>query len=219
MMAGRRGLALLIVFVASVSLWSQRKPAIENDQVRVLVVTDPPHRKGALHEHLMNRVMIYLDGGEQTLSYADGRVDVIKFKPGEARWSAAGGKHTSENTGGRPYRVVEVELRNHDRVETQFPALYPVKLHPTQYVVLLNNAQVRVLRARTEGRQRIMMHEHTLNRVVTFLTPQRFRVTDDSGKISEASAEAGEVHWAGPVKHVEDNLSDQPLEVVVVELK
>ena len=86
-------------------------------------------------------------------------------------------------------------------------------------MVLLDNQQVRVLRVRIEGRQKIMMHEHALNRVVTYLTPQRFRVTDGSGKVSEVTAEGGEVRWAGPAKHVEDNLNDRPFEAVVVELK
>src|SRR5271163_2073828 len=38
-------------------------PPIDNDQVRVIKALDQPHKKGALHEHKLNRVMIYLQAG------------------------------------------------------------------------------------------------------------------------------------------------------------
>jgi hypothetical protein len=37
-------------------LFAQTPPTLENDQVRVLTVTDQPHVKHALHEHKLNRV-------------------------------------------------------------------------------------------------------------------------------------------------------------------
>ena len=42
---------------------------IDNDQVRVLDVTVQPHEKTRLHEHKINRVMIYLDEGAQHFEY------------------------------------------------------------------------------------------------------------------------------------------------------
>ena len=41
------------------------KPILDNDQVRVLVVTDQPHVKTPLHEHKVNRVMVYLNAGKK----------------------------------------------------------------------------------------------------------------------------------------------------------
>ena len=38
---------------------------IDNDQVRVLDVTAAPGEKRRLHEHKINRVMIYLDAGSR----------------------------------------------------------------------------------------------------------------------------------------------------------
>src|SRR5215472_19336955 len=89
------------------TLAAQTPAAIENDQVRVLVVTDQPKHKSALHEHKVNRVMLYLDAGTDRLAYEDGRVDDLKFRANDIRWSPAGGRHTSENIGDRPFRVVE----------------------------------------------------------------------------------------------------------------
>ena len=78
---------------------------------------------------------------------------------------------------------------------------------------------MRVLVARIPARQKIALHEHALNRVLVNLTDQHFRVIDESGKAVEIKAKAGDVHWAKPNKHIEENLSDQPFEGVVVELK
>src|SRR5690349_16394049 len=40
------------------------------------------------------------------------RVEDVTSRAEEIRWSPAGGKHTSENIGERPFRMVEVELKN-----------------------------------------------------------------------------------------------------------
>jgi hypothetical protein len=78
---------------------------------------------------------------------------------------------------------------------------------------------VRVLVAHLPAKQKMALHQHGLNRVLVNLTDQHFRVIDESGRTAEITAKAGDVHWARPNKHIEENLSDQPFEGVVVELK
>src|SRR3954470_16360169 len=96
----------------SLLAFSQRSVPIDNQQVKVLSVIDPPDRPaGRMHEHTMNRVMVYLDPGSQRIVYNDGKVQDLKFKAGEAIWSAASGMHTSQNTSGTPNRIVEIELK------------------------------------------------------------------------------------------------------------
>jgi uncharacterized RmlC-like cupin family protein len=199
-------------------LAAETPPAIENDQVRVLVVTDQPNHKSQLHEHKVNRVMIYLDPGTDRITYEDGRVEDLKFRAGEVRWSPAGGKHTSENIGERPFRVVEVELKNAGG-PFHPPALDTIKLWPKFFSIPIDNQQVRVLVARVPAGQKMELHEHALNRVLVNLTDQHFRVIDESGKSVEINAKAGGVHWAKPNRHSEENLSDQPFEGAVVEVK
>jgi hypothetical protein len=48
---------------------------IENDYVRVLDVTDTPHRLGKMHEHKVNRVMIYRTKCNIRITGADGKID------------------------------------------------------------------------------------------------------------------------------------------------
>jgi hypothetical protein len=211
-------LSRIMPALLALPLAAQTPPAIENDQVRVLVVTDQPKHKSALHEHTVNRVMIYLDPGTDRITHEDGRVEDLKFSANEIRWSPAGGKHTSENIGERPFRIVEVELKN-EGGPFQPPALDTVKLWPKFFRIPIDNRQVRVLVARIPARQKIVLHEHALNRVLVNLTDQHFRVIDESGKAAEITTKAGGVHWAKPNKHSEENLSDQPFEGVVVELK
>ena len=192
--------------------------AIENGQVRVLIVTDQPQHKSALHEHKVNRVMIYLDPGTDRITYEDGRVEDLKFRSSEIRWSPAGGKHTSENIGERSFRVIEVELKNAGG-PFQPPALDPPTLWPKFFRIAIDNSQVRVLVAHIPPNEKMALHQHVLSRVLVNLTDQHFRVIDESGKTVEVSAKAGDVHWASPNKHIEENLSSEPFEGVVVEVK
>jgi len=207
-----------MVALMGLPMAAQSPPAIENDSVRVLVVTDQPGHKSAMHEHAQNRVMIYLDAGTDRISYADGRVEDLKFHANEIRWSPAGGRHTSENIGERPFRIVEVELKNTGGA-FQPPALDTPKLTPQFFEIPIDNRQVRVLMARIPGKQAIPFHEHALNRVLVCLTDQHLRVTDETGKAVEVRSKAGHVRWAIPNRHTEENLSDQPFEGVAVELK
>jgi quercetin dioxygenase-like cupin family protein len=193
-------------------------PIIDNEHVRLLLVTNQPGVKSPLHAHTMNRVMIYLDPGQARSTDAGGRAENLQFRAGEVRWSPAGGKHTSENTAGKPYRVVEVELKTPGR-PVLFGTLDPVRLAPRSYKVLIDNPQVRVLRARIEAKQSVPFHEHALNRIVVYLTDAHLRVKDESGKITEATAKVGDVRWAGVGKHSEENAAAKSFEVVAVEVK
>lgn len=210
--------AYFVLLANVVAACAQPATPIDNEQARVLVVTDNPHHKGGMHEHAMNRVMIYLDPGEDRLAYEDGRVKDLNFKAGEVLWSAAGGRHTSENVGSKAFRVVEVELKTPGKAFTA-PALDPVKVAPKNYKVVMDNAQVRVLRVRVEPHQKLPLHEHGLGRVVVYLRPYRIKVTPEGMDARESSGPAYDVKWAGPQKHTEENLSDEPFEVIAVDLK
>jgi uncharacterized RmlC-like cupin family protein len=198
-------------------LAGQRPAVIENEQVRVLDVTSPAHRKSGLHEHGRNRVMIYLTAGTNRLEYEDGRVENLTFQPGDALWSPAGGRHTSDNPGGRPFRVIEVELKTAGAPFQPGP-LDPVRLAPQWYRAVLDNPQVRVLRVTVPAKAKVPLHEHERNRVVVYLSRAVVRVTSESGT-AESRVSAGDVRWAGTARHSEENLSDEAFDVVVVELK
>lgn len=212
--------ALLSLLVSSTfPVAGQRATPIDNEQVRVLSVVDAAGQPaGRMHEHTMNRVMIYLDAGEQHIAYKDGRTQDLKFAPGQAIWSPASGLHTSQNTSGHPYRIVEIELKGQPNPFVA-PDLDPVKVFPAGYTVELDNPQVRIVRVRMNAKQKIPLHEHTLNRVVVYLKPQKLRVTPEGGQPVEISPAAGEVKFSAPGRHSEENLGDGPSEALMIEIK
>jgi len=190
----------------------------DTPEVRVIEVTTPPGQKSALHEHSMNRVMINLDDGHMTLTHPDGKVEDLRWKAGDVRWSPAGGQHISENAGATRYRIVELELKNGQGALPANP-LDPVKVDPIRYKVEFENPQVRVLRARYGPHEAGVVHEHILNRVTVFLTDQHMKITTPDGKVQESNGKAGEIRLGGAARHQEENLSAQPFEVIAVELK
>jgi quercetin dioxygenase-like cupin family protein len=210
--------SITILFAATVAFSAETvKTPIDNDQVKVLNVVVQPHEKTRLHQHKVNRVMIYLQAGRQDFDYADGEKSVLKFKAGEMKWSPAGGIHIAEITSDNPVNIIEVELKKPGAAALT-SALDPVKVDPKHYKVELENDQVRVLRVKIGPHQSTPLHEHSLNRVLAYITDQNFRVTTD-GKAETVQHKAREVSWGTPTKHKEENMSDSPFEVVVVELK
>jgi hypothetical protein len=73
------------------------KVEFENDQVRILRVHYDAHDKGQEHEHLLNRVVLYLN--DQTGAKAD-----------DVRISGAG-THTEQNAGDQPADRIAVEVK------------------------------------------------------------------------------------------------------------
>ena len=82
-----------------------------------------------------------------------------------------------------------------------------------------STTKVRVTRAKYGPHEKGVMHEHVLDRVVTFITDGNMKVTTPEGETKMLKASAGDVITGGQAKHIEENLSDKPFEVVVVEFK
>ena len=180
---------------------------VDTPQARAVVATLQPHQSNPAHGHPMNRVLVFLDSGQMTLTSPAGKVDKIAFKAGDVRWSPAGAGNVSENTTDHPVQIVEVELKN----TPPRPPMPTTKLDPTivdanHYKVALENDQVRVLRVHYGAHEGGSKHEHILNRVVVYVTDQ-------------ANGKAREVHVSGAMTHSEENSLDQPVERIAVELK
>ena len=197
-----------------------RPPEIETDQVRVVRALARPHNKTAPHEHKVNRVMVYLQGTRQEIVTKDGKKTLIDAKPGDVKWSAMNGIHTSEILSDTPVTIVEVELKKPgDPSKTATSALDPLKVDPGKYKLEFENDQVRVSRVKIGAHEKVPLHEHLLNRVVVYISDQNGTMTTTDGATTKAQHKAGEVSWGTPTKHREENLLDHPFEAVVVELK
>jgi beta-alanine degradation protein BauB len=196
----------------------QAPAPIDNDQVNVTTVTSPAAAKSGMHVHKLNRVMIYLDAAGQKIVPEGGRARTTHYKAGQVEWSPAEGRHTSENVGGKAFRVVKIDVKSKGST-FQAPALDPVRVHSTGYKPEFENEQVRVVRVHMRPHEKIPLHEHTLNRVVVFLTPAKMRVTPEGGTPVDISPAAHEVRFSGPGRHIEENLGGDPVELLMVEVK
>ncbi len=212
---------VLLLCTAALALSAERVAVpIENEFVKVLDVTVQPHEKTRLHDHKVNRVMIYLDAGKQHFEWQGGKPADLKWKAGQPLWSPAAGMHTAEVTSDKPVRIIEIELKKPGGGKSAgASALDPLKVAPKNYTVQFENDQVRVVRATANPKQKLPLHEHSLNRVTVLITDQNFRITNSDGTVLTPQKKAGEVSWGTPVKHTEENLNDKPFEVIMVELK
>lgn len=93
-----------------------------------------------------------------------------------------------------------------------------VKADPKHYKVEFENDQVRVLRITYGPHEKSVMHEHPPNLAV-FLTEINSRFTLPDGKTMNANSKGGSTQWDPGGKHLPENLSDKPFELVLVEVK
>ena len=94
----------------------------------------------------------------------------------------------------------------------------PVKVDPQHYKVELDNAQVRVLRIHYGPHEKSVMHVHP-NAIVVYFTDVHVKMTTPDGKSVEQTGKAGEEHWTPAGTHLPENLSDAPMDAVLIELK
>ena len=202
-----------LAMVASVVLQAQNPvPAVaiaqrlDTPQARVFVATLQPHMPVISSKgHATNRVLIYLDDGVMTVK--DGaETSTIAFKRGDVRWRPASGPYTAENTGERPIRILEIDLKGAPAGPLPATTLDPPTVDPAHYQVAFENEFVRVLRVHLGPGEKSARHEHILNRVVLYLNDQ-------------PNAKADDVRMSGAATHIETNESSQTAYRIAVELK
>ena len=94
----------------------------------------------------------------------------------------------------------------------------PVKVDSKHYTIDAEDDRVRVIRARYGPREKSVMHGHP-SLVAVFLTSNHGRFTFPDGRTEERSWKAGESMLMPAENHLPENLSDNPLEVVLIEFK
>ncbi|MGH9784371.1 MAG: hypothetical protein ACRD88_09310 [Terriglobia bacterium] len=94
----------------------------------------------------------------------------------------------------------------------------PVKVSPAEVKVEVENDLVRVLRVKRAAHAKAPVHEHPAA-VVISLTDVRAKIHGADGKVQDVTRKKGQAVFNPVTKHAEENVSDQPLEVIVIELK
>jgi hypothetical protein len=93
-----------------------------------------------------------------------------------------------------------------------------VKVDPKHYTVLVDNAQVRVLKIHYGPHETSVMHSHP-NSVITYLSDANNSFLLAHGKTIKDVAKAGTAAWAPGGAHKPTNLSGKPMDAILVELK
>jgi hypothetical protein len=176
----------------------------ENDQVKVIRAVERPHVKGNFHEHKVNRVMVYLQGGKQRFEYKDGRkTRDFDWKAGQIDWSEPDGIHSPEVVTDEPFNIVEMELKKPGGGAIKKDGL---TADPKHYRLEFENPQVRVLRLKLGPHEATPSVERSNNTVAVFVTD------GDNHK-------TGDAVWETPGSGKIENTGGVALEVVLVELK
>jgi len=100
----------------------------------------------------------------------------------------------------------------------QSPVVDPVKQSPQYYKVRVDNDRVRVLEYHLPSGQREAVHSHPPG-VVFITSDARLRTTLPNGSLSEASFNAGEVHWRDKTTHAMENIGTTEFTALGIELK
>ena len=88
---------------------SHYKVEFENDQVRVLRITQDPHEKGVMHSHSAS-VIVFLTDMHARFTYPDGKTEEVRARAGQTRW-AGPVTHQVENLADTPSEVLHIEVR------------------------------------------------------------------------------------------------------------
>ena len=87
------------------------KVEFENSQVRVVRVKIGAHQQVPLHEHVLNRVVVYLTDQNGSMTTPDGKTETAQHKAGEVSWGGPT-KHREENLRDGMFEAVAVEFKN-----------------------------------------------------------------------------------------------------------
>ncbi|HVV46552.1 MAG TPA: hypothetical protein VHC72_15170 [Bryobacteraceae bacterium] len=206
-------------FAASLLAFAVQPSAtiVDSDEVKVVRALERPHVKGSFHEHKVNRVMVYLEGGKQRFEYKDGRkTKDFDWKAGQIDWSEPDGIHSPEVVTDEPFNIVEMELKKPGGTAI---AKDGHTADPKHYQLEFEKPQVRVLRLKLAPHEATPLVENSRNTVVVFVNDQEFRTTDAAGKSETATHKTGDAIWQTPVTAKIENTGSAPLEMILVELK
>ena len=93
-----------------------------------------------------------------------------------------------------------------------------VKVDPTHYSVVSENARVRILKVHYGPHEKSVMHSHPAT-VAVFLTDAKGVFNLPDGKSQPFDIKAGQAQYTAAETHLPENTSDAGMDAIVVELK
>jgi len=214
------------------------KVIFENEHVRVLQVTIPPHSKEPIHAHCWPSTLYVQQAGDVVDRDANGKIlfdsRQLKVKPKVpfVDWTVSDPPHSIENLDDLPLKLVRIENKvATDRSQAICPwpgDLDGVKAAPETHKVIFENEHVRVLDVTIPPHGKEPVHTHCLPSTLYVQQIGDIIVRDPDGKLIFDSRQMKEsekqktpfVLWnAGEGPHSDENPADVPIKIIQIENK
>jgi quercetin dioxygenase-like cupin family protein len=146
------------------------KVIFENEQVRVLEVTIPPHGKERVHTHCWPSTIYFEQIRDLISRDPDGKLifDSRQMKESEKQkapfvmWGASEGPHWDENPDDLTIKMIQVERlqSRHSAQACPWADVDAVKAAPGNHKIIFENEHVRVLQVTIPPRSKEPIHAH-----------------------------------------------------------
>ena len=211
--------ALFVNFSASLFAASH-EVIVDNPKVRVVRVVIEPGETTEIDNPDLDRVVVWLQNGSAKTILRSGNSVNDAWNKNEVKWERAGSSRSIRLNGSSSVTAIVVELKGKGDVRrAPTSPQNPWIVDPKHYKIEFENNEVRVTRVTIGPKEGTPLHEHSLDRIVVYLTQMDFRVVPEGMTPEHAVQNADAVAWGTPVRHTEYNLSDKGFEAVVVEPK
>jgi quercetin dioxygenase-like cupin family protein len=94
----------------------------------------------------------------------------------------------------------------------------PTKVDSKHYKVEFENSKVRILRVHYGPHEKSVMHRHP-DAIAIFQNDGKVKFTYPGGKTEEREMKAGQTLFTPAVRHLPENVTDNDMEVILIELK
>ena len=195
------------------------KAEFENEQVRLVRITYGPGEESVMHYH-PDCVGVFLTDQHVEFEMPDGTFEEVHAEAGEHIFLPAA-SHLPKNIGEEPFELVLVELKaagapTEAAAEETGPD--PTVVDADRYKAEFENEWVRLVRITYGPGEESVMHYHP-DSVGVFLTDHHVEFGKPDGTSEESHVEAGQHIFAPAESHLPKNIGEEPLELVLVELK
>ena len=92
------------------------------------------------------------------------------------------------------------------------------KVDSKHYKVEFENSRIRIVRVHYGPHEKSVMHSHP-DAVAIFQQDGRVKMTFPNGKSEERDMKAGQTLFTPAIRHLPENMTDNDMEVILVELK
>ena len=214
------------------------KIIFENENVRVLEVTIPPHSEEPVHTHCWPSTIYVQQIGDFIIRDPSRKVifdsrqlkENEKQKPPFVLWGPSEGPHSDENPDDLPIKMIQIENRAqnsaHSKEACPWAEVDAVKAAPGNHKVIFENEHVRVLEVTTAPHSKEPIHAHCWPSTLYVQQVGESIDRDASGKILFDSRQLKEkpkvpfVLWNPPQPpHSVENLDDVPTKLIRIENK